>query len=105
MDYRGNSSSRWRSGNKVISHIKLIELPLTYDMEAKRKQALKIIITLAIVWFAAALPVPFLWSNPDPQHPEQYKVYLEIAAIVSVPFIAMGVVWTLKPELATRGSR
>ena len=73
-------------------------------MDAKRKKSLKIIIMLAVIWFAAALPVPFLWSNPDPSHPEQYKVYLEIAAIVSVPFIVMGVVWTLKPELATRGS-
>jgi flagellar basal body-associated protein FliL len=74
-------------------------------MDAKRKQSLKIIIMLSIVWFAAALPVPFLWSNPNPQQPEQYRVYLEIAAIVSIPFIVMGVVWTLKPELATRGSR
>ena len=73
-------------------------------MEPKKKKSLKIIIMLAIVWFAAALPVPFLWSNPDPHHPEQYQVYLEIAALVSIPFIAMGVVWTLKPELATRGS-
>lgn len=73
-------------------------------METKRKKNLKIIIMLAVVWFAAALPVPFLWSNPDPAHPEQYRVYLEIAALVSIPFIAMGVVWTIKPELATRGS-
>ncbi len=73
-------------------------------MDLKRKRSLRIIIVLAIVWFAAALPVPFLWSNPDPQNPQQYRTYLEIAAIVSVPFIAMGVVWTLKPELATRDS-
>ncbi|HKU33733.1 MAG TPA: hypothetical protein VJR22_07805 [Candidatus Nitrosotalea sp.] len=73
-------------------------------MDPKRKRSLKIIIILAIVWFAAALPVPFMGANPDPQHPEQYKTYLEIAGIVSIPFIAMGVVWTLKPELATRGS-
>ena len=73
-------------------------------MDPKKKKSLKVIIILGIVWFAAALPVPFLWSNPDPQRPEQYKVYLEIAGIVSIPFVAMGVVWTLKPELATRGS-
>ncbi len=73
-------------------------------MDAKKKGKLKIIIMLSIIWFAAALPVPFLWSNPDPQHPDQYKVYMEIAGLVSIPFIAMGVVWTLKPELATRGS-
>ena len=73
-------------------------------MDPKKKRSLKIIIILAIVWFASALPVPFMWSNPNPQDPEQYKTYMEIAAIVSVPFIAMGVVWTLKPELATRGS-
>lgn len=72
-------------------------------MDAKRKRNLKIIIMLAVIWFAAALPVPFMWSNPDPQHAQQYKTYLEIAAIVSIPFIAMGVAWTLKPEL-TRSS-
>ncbi|MDE1862570.1 MAG: hypothetical protein KGI33_06635 [Thaumarchaeota archaeon] len=59
---------------------------------------------LAIIWFAAALPVPFMWKNPDPSHPEQYLVYLEIAGIISIPFVAMGIVWTIKPELATRGS-
>ena len=73
-------------------------------MDAKRKKSLKLIIMLAIIWFAAALPVPFLVKNPDPSHPEQYMVYLEIAGIVSVPFVVMGIVWTLKPELATRDS-
>lgn len=73
-------------------------------MDSKRKKSLKIIIMLSIVWFAAALPVPFMGANPDPQHPEQYRTYLGIAAIISIPFIVMGVVWTLKPELATRGS-
>ena len=73
-------------------------------MDAKKKKSLRIIIILGIVWFAAALPVPFMWTSPGPQHSEQYKTYLEIAAIISIPFIAMGVVWTLKPELATRGS-
>ncbi len=73
-------------------------------MEPKRKRSLKIIILLSIVWFAAALPVPFMGSAGGTQNTEQYKTYMEIAGIVSIPFIAMGVVWTLKPELATRGS-
>jgi flagellar basal body-associated protein FliL len=68
----------------------------------KRKSALKIIIMLSIVWFAAALPVPFIWSSSSPQQSEQFRNYLEIAALISVPFIAMGIAWTIKPELATR---
>ncbi|MDE1727745.1 hypothetical protein [Candidatus Nitrosotalea okcheonensis] len=72
-------------------------------MTPRRKSALKIIIMLSIIWFAAALPVPFMWSNPSPQQSEQFKTYLEIAALISVPFIAMAVAWTLKPELTTRG--
>jgi hypothetical protein len=72
-------------------------------MTPKKKSALKIIIMLSIVWFASALPVPFIWSNPSPQQTEQFRTYLEIAALISIPFIAMGIAWTLKPELATRG--
>jgi len=69
----------------------------------KKKSALKIIIMLSIIWFGAALPVPFLWSNPSPQQSQQYWTYLGIAALISIPFIAMGIAWTLKPELTTRG--
>ena len=72
-------------------------------MTPKRKSALKIIIMLSIIWFAAALPVPFIWSNPSPQQSQQFQTYLEIAALISIPFIAMGVAWTLKPELTTHG--
>ncbi|MEO9276767.1 MAG: hypothetical protein ABI340_03155 [Nitrososphaera sp.] len=73
-------------------------------MDPKKKRSLKIIILLSIVWFASALPVPFLWSSPtSAQQSEQFKTYLEIAALISIPFIGMAVAWTLKPELATRG--
>jgi flagellar basal body-associated protein FliL len=72
-------------------------------MTPKKKHSLKIIIMLSIIWFASALPVPFLWSSPNPQQTEQFKTYLEIAALISIPFIGMGIAWTLKPELATRG--
>ncbi|MGI0017994.1 MAG: hypothetical protein ACYC6W_00235 [Nitrosotalea sp.] len=72
-------------------------------MTPKKKSALKVIIMLSIVWFASALPVPFIWSNPSPQQSEQFRTYLEIAALISVPFVAMGIAWTLKPELTTRG--
>jgi flagellar basal body-associated protein FliL len=72
-------------------------------MTPKSKKALKIIIMLGIIWFAAALPVPFLWFSPTPQQSQQYWTYLEIAAIVSIPFIGLGIVWTLRPEITTRG--
>jgi hypothetical protein len=58
---------------------------------------------LSIIWFASALPVPFIWSHPSPQQSEQFRTYLEIAALISIPFIGMGIAWTLKPELTTRG--
>lgn len=73
-------------------------------MDPKRKRSLRIIILLSIVWFASALPVPFLWSSPaSPQQSEQFKTYLEIAALISIPFIGMAIAWTIKPELTTRG--
>lgn len=71
-------------------------------MTPRKKSALKVIIMLSIIWFASALPVPFIWSSSSPQQSEQFKTYLEIAALISVPFIAMAIAWTLKPELATR---
>lgn len=69
-------------------------------MTPRKKRSLKIIILLSIVWFACALPVPILIIHPDPAHSEQYRAYVEIAAIVSVPFIGMAIAWTVKPELA-----
>lgn len=73
-------------------------------MTPKRKRTLKIIIMLSVIWFASALPVPFLvGTNPTPQQSEQFKTYLEIVFIVAIPFTAMGIAWTLKPELTTRG--
>lgn len=72
-------------------------------MTPKKKRSLKIIIMLSVIWFASALPVPFLWSNPTPQESQQFQTYLEIAALISIPFIGMGIAWTLKPELTTRG--
>lgn len=73
-------------------------------MTPKRKRVLKIVIMLSIIWFASALPVPFiLGTNPTPQQEEQFKTYLEIAAIIAIPFTAMGIAWTFKPELTTRG--
>lgn len=73
-------------------------------MTPKRKRVLKIVILLSILWFGSALPVPFLIGrNPTPQQEEQFKTYLEIAAIIAIPFTAMGIAWSLKPELTTRG--
>ena len=70
-------------------------------MTPKKKRSLKIIILLSVIWFACALPVPILITHPDPARSEQYRAYVEIAAIVSVPFIGMAIAWTVKPELAT----
>ncbi len=70
-------------------------------MTPKKKRSLKIIIMLSVIWFACALPVPILITHPDPAHSEQYRTYVGIAVIVSIPFIAMAIAWTIKPELTT----
>lgn len=69
-------------------------------MTPRKKKSLKIIIMLSIIWFACALPVPILITHPDPARSDQYRTYVGIAAIVSIPFIGMAIAWTVKPELA-----
>ncbi len=65
-------------------------------MNPKRKRLLKIIITLSIVWFAIVLPVPFLWIYPSLQQSEEYKTYVVLSILVSIPLIVRGIMWTLK---------
>lgn len=72
-------------------------------MNPKRKRLFKIIIMLSVVWFAIVIPVPFLWIYPALQQSEQYKTYVVIAVLVSIPLIVRGIVWTLKPQLTESG--
>lgn len=69
-------------------------------MESKRKFRVKLIILLGLIWFVVTLPLPWIVNNPD--IPEStFSYILPIIGIISVPFVLLGVVWFLKPELTT----
>lgn len=68
-------------------------------MNPKRKRLFKIMITLSIIWFAIVIPVPFLWIYPAMQQSEEYKTYAVMAILVSIPLIARGILWALRPPV------
>jgi len=69
-------------------------------LESKRKFRVKLIILLGLIWFVVVLPLPWIVNNPDV--PESAFFYiLPIIGVMSVPFVVLGVVWFLKPELTT----
>lgn len=65
----------------------------------KKKKA-KLLILLGIIWIVITLPLPWVINNPDVSTP-QFNTIMSIIGIMSIPFIMLGVVWTLKPELTT----
>lgn len=68
-------------------------------MESLKKRRVKTIILLAAIWFAVAIPMPFLFNVPEEATPQFYSL-IQILGLISIPFIALGIAWTLKPELA-----
>jgi len=69
-------------------------------MMKSRKAKAKLIILLGIIWIIISLPLPWIVNNPDVSE-SQFATILGIIGIMSIPFIVLGVVWTLKPELTT----
>ena len=65
-----------------------------------RKAKAKLIILLGIIWIIITLPLPWVINNPEVSK-DQFNTILGIIGIMSIPFIVLGVVWTLKPELTT----
>ncbi|WP_048097308.1 hypothetical protein [Candidatus Nitrosopumilus salaria] len=65
-----------------------------------RKAKAKLIILLGIIWVLVTLPLPWIVNNPEVSQ-SQFNTILGIIGVMSIPFIALGVVWTLKPELTT----
>ena len=65
-----------------------------------RKAKAKLIILLGIIWIIVTLPLPWIVNNPEVSQ-DQFNTILGIIGIMSIPFIVLGVVWTLKPELTT----
>jgi|GEM_PF-172686 len=68
-------------------------------MNDKKKKA-KLIILLGIIWVVITLPLPWIVNNPQVSD-SQLNIMLSIIGVLSIPFIMLGVVWTLKPELTT----
>lgn len=67
-------------------------------MEQERKKKVRLIILLASIWFVITLPLPVLVNNPAVSE-KQLQTVLGIVGIMSIPFVMLGVAWTLKPEL------
>ena len=65
-----------------------------------RKAKAKLIILLGIIWVIITLPLPWIINNPDVSQ-DQFNTILGIIGIMTIPFVVLGVVWTLKPELTT----
>ena len=65
-----------------------------------RKAKAKLIILLGIIWIIITLPLPWIVNNPEVSE-AQFNTILAIIGVMSIPFIVLGVVWTLKPELTT----
>jgi len=68
-------------------------------MEDRKKKA-KLIILLGVIWVVITLPLPWIINNPQVSD-SQFNVIMSIIGILSIPFIMLGVAWTLKPELTT----
>ena len=69
-------------------------------MMKDRKAKAKLIILLGIIWVVITLPLPWVVNNPEVST-AQFNTILAIIGVLSIPFIVLGVVWTLKPELTT----
>ena len=65
----------------------------------KKKQRRNTIIVMAIIWFVITLPLPWLFTGDVGQ--DQLFVILPIIGFISIPFVVLGIAWTLKPELVT----
>ena len=69
-------------------------------MMKDKKSKAKLYILLGVIWVIITLPLPWLVNNPLVSE-SQFNTILAIIGVMSIPFIALGVAWTLKPELAT----
>ncbi|NWK02609.1 MAG: hypothetical protein DSZ22_01500 [Thaumarchaeota archaeon] len=57
------------------------------------------IILMSLIWFVITLPLPWLITGDVGQ--DQLVIILPIIGLISIPFVALGIAWTLKPELTT----
>ena len=57
------------------------------------------IILMASIWFVVTLPLPWIITGDMGQ--DQLSTLLPIIGFISIPFVVLGIAWTLKPELTT----
>ena len=57
------------------------------------------IILMSIIWFVVTLPLPWLITGDVGQ--DQLVIILPIIGLISIPFVVLGIAWTLKPDLTT----
>ena len=69
-------------------------------MESRKKKRVQTIVLLSIIWFVISLPLPWLYTTPEEARPQLF-IILQIIGLVSIPFIVLAIVWTIKPELTT----
>ncbi len=69
-------------------------------MMKDKKAKAKLILLLGSIWIIITLPLPWLINNPLVSE-SQFNTILAIIGVMSIPFIALGIAWTLKPELTT----
>ena len=67
-------------------------------MSPKTKRKVEIISLLSGIWFVVTLPLQWIIADPNVAKP-QLTVILQMNAFISIPFVALAVAWTLKPEL------
>ena len=61
---------------------------------------MKLLVLLGVIWVVVTLPLPWIVGNPDIPETQMFYI-LGIVGIITVPFVMLAVVWTLKPELTT----
>jgi len=66
----------------------------------EKKKMRTTIIVLASIWFVVTLPLPWLIYSPEISQQQLFSI-LPIIGFISIPFVALGIAWTLKPELTT----
>jgi hypothetical protein len=70
-------------------------------LKSRRRKKIEIIILLSLIWFVITLPLPWILTAPPEASQTQLIIVLQITVMVSVPFVILAIVWTLKPELTT----
>ena len=68
-------------------------------MNGLKKKTRNTIILLSLIWFVVTLPLPWLFTGDIGQ--DQFFTLLPIIGFISIPFVALGIAWTLKPDLTT----